>query len=107
MRGHLMAPSFSLSNRATDIRPGSKAQRVALTLRQDESRSRLVVLSHQRNRVFSNIYCEHVNTAVSSVGFRLEGNKDGCSGRQVYSKTAEASLSEDGDTESAIEACTV
>ncbi|GFO46993.1 hypothetical protein PoB_007349800 [Plakobranchus ocellatus] len=52
-----MAPPFPLCNRATDIRPGCKTQRIAPTLRQDESRSRLGLLSHQRNRVFSNMYC--------------------------------------------------
>ncbi|GFO30778.1 hypothetical protein PoB_005728300 [Plakobranchus ocellatus] len=34
MRGHVMAAPFPLSNRATDVRPGCKTQRIAPTLRQ-------------------------------------------------------------------------
>ncbi|GFN78599.1 hypothetical protein PoB_000510500 [Plakobranchus ocellatus] len=34
MRGHVMAPPFPLSDRATDVRPGCKSQRIAPTLRQ-------------------------------------------------------------------------
>ncbi|GFO09524.1 hypothetical protein PoB_003602900 [Plakobranchus ocellatus] len=34
MRGHVMAAPFPLSNRATDIRPGCKTQRIAPSLRQ-------------------------------------------------------------------------
>ncbi|GFO49589.1 hypothetical protein PoB_007609400 [Plakobranchus ocellatus] len=34
MRGHVMAPPFPLSDRATDVRPGCKTQRIAPTLRQ-------------------------------------------------------------------------
>ncbi|GFO03731.1 hypothetical protein PoB_003023600 [Plakobranchus ocellatus] len=34
MRGHVMAPPFPLSNRAADVRPGCKIQRIALTLQQ-------------------------------------------------------------------------
>ncbi|GFN81584.1 hypothetical protein PoB_000809000 [Plakobranchus ocellatus] len=34
MLGHVIAPSFPLSNRATDVRPGCKTQRIAPTLRQ-------------------------------------------------------------------------
>ncbi|GFO20535.1 LOW QUALITY PROTEIN: cathepsin d [Plakobranchus ocellatus] len=34
MRGHIMAPLFPLSNRANDVRPGCKTQRIAPTLRQ-------------------------------------------------------------------------
>ncbi|GFO20678.1 hypothetical protein PoB_004718300 [Plakobranchus ocellatus] len=34
MRGHVMAALFPLSNRATDVRPGCKTQRIAQTLRQ-------------------------------------------------------------------------
>ncbi|GFO33101.1 hypothetical protein PoB_005960600 [Plakobranchus ocellatus] len=56
MRGHVMAPHFSLSNGTADVRPGCKTQRIAPTLQHDESHSRLAVLSHQRNRVFSNMY---------------------------------------------------
>ncbi|GFN76092.1 Dnaj-like protein subfamily c member 16 [Plakobranchus ocellatus] len=40
-----MAPQ---SNRATDVTPDCKTQRIAPTFRQDESRSRLDVRSHQR-----------------------------------------------------------
>ncbi|GFO39738.1 hypothetical protein PoB_006624300 [Plakobranchus ocellatus] len=39
MRDHLMAPHFPFSNKAADVRPGCKTQRIAPTLRQDESRS--------------------------------------------------------------------
>ncbi|GFN82771.1 WD repeat-containing protein 5 [Plakobranchus ocellatus] len=34
MRGHVMAAPFPLSDRASDIRPGCKTQRIAPTLRQ-------------------------------------------------------------------------
>ncbi|GFO34775.1 hypothetical protein PoB_006128000 [Plakobranchus ocellatus] len=34
VRGHMMAFLFPLSNRATDVRPGCKTQRIAPTLRQ-------------------------------------------------------------------------
>ncbi|GFO34078.1 hypothetical protein PoB_006058300 [Plakobranchus ocellatus] len=34
MRGHVMAPPFPLSNRAADVTPGCKTQRIAPTLRQ-------------------------------------------------------------------------
>ncbi|GFO05458.1 hypothetical protein PoB_003196300 [Plakobranchus ocellatus] len=34
MRGHVIAPPFPLSDRATDVRPGCKTQRIAPTLRQ-------------------------------------------------------------------------
>ncbi|GFO49171.1 hypothetical protein PoB_007567600 [Plakobranchus ocellatus] len=34
MRGHIMASPFPLSDRATDVRPGCKTQRIAPTLRQ-------------------------------------------------------------------------
>ncbi|GFO28082.1 hypothetical protein PoB_005458700 [Plakobranchus ocellatus] len=34
MRGHVMARPFPLCNRASDVRPGFKAQRMAPTLRQ-------------------------------------------------------------------------
>ncbi|GFO18564.1 hypothetical protein PoB_004506900 [Plakobranchus ocellatus] len=34
MRGHVMAPPFPLSNRAADVRPVCKTQRIAPTLRQ-------------------------------------------------------------------------
>ncbi|GFO44634.1 hypothetical protein PoB_007113900 [Plakobranchus ocellatus] len=34
MRGHLMAAPFPLSDRASDVRPGCKTQRIAPTLRQ-------------------------------------------------------------------------
>ncbi|GFO05459.1 hypothetical protein PoB_003196400 [Plakobranchus ocellatus] len=34
MRGHVMAPPFPLSDRASDVRPGCKTQRIAPTLRQ-------------------------------------------------------------------------
>ncbi|GFN96224.1 hypothetical protein PoB_002273000 [Plakobranchus ocellatus] len=34
MRGHVMAPPFPLSNKATDVRPGCKTQRIAPTLQQ-------------------------------------------------------------------------
>ncbi|GFO32103.1 hypothetical protein PoB_005860800 [Plakobranchus ocellatus] len=52
--------AFPLTNRATDVRPGCKTQRIAPTLRQDESRSRLGVLSYQRNRLFSNMYSQRI-----------------------------------------------
>ncbi|GFO45745.1 hypothetical protein PoB_007225000 [Plakobranchus ocellatus] len=34
MRGHVIAPPFPFSNRATDVTPGCKTQRIAPTLRQ-------------------------------------------------------------------------
>ncbi|GFN80899.1 hypothetical protein PoB_000740500 [Plakobranchus ocellatus] len=34
IRGHVMAPPFPLSNRATDVRPGCKTLKIAPTLRQ-------------------------------------------------------------------------
>ncbi|GFO27292.1 hypothetical protein PoB_005379700 [Plakobranchus ocellatus] len=34
MRGHVTAPPFPLSDRASDVRPGCKTQKIALTLRQ-------------------------------------------------------------------------
>ncbi|GFN99746.1 hypothetical protein PoB_002625200 [Plakobranchus ocellatus] len=34
IRGHLMTPPFPLPNRAADVRPGCKTQRIAPTLRQ-------------------------------------------------------------------------
>ncbi|GFO01468.1 hypothetical protein PoB_002797300 [Plakobranchus ocellatus] len=34
MRGHVMAAPFPLSDRASDVRPGCKTQRIAPTLRQ-------------------------------------------------------------------------
>ncbi|GFO46983.1 hypothetical protein PoB_007348800 [Plakobranchus ocellatus] len=34
VRGHVMAPPFPLSNRASDVRPGCRIQRIAPTLRQ-------------------------------------------------------------------------
>ncbi|GFO00955.1 hypothetical protein PoB_002746000 [Plakobranchus ocellatus] len=34
MRGHVTAPPFPLSDRAADVRPGCKTQRIAQTLRQ-------------------------------------------------------------------------
>ncbi|GFO25841.1 hypothetical protein PoB_005234600 [Plakobranchus ocellatus] len=40
---------------ATDVRPGCKTQRIAPALR--KVASRLGVRSHQRNRVFQNMYC--------------------------------------------------
>ncbi|GFN79493.1 hypothetical protein PoB_000599900 [Plakobranchus ocellatus] len=46
-----MAAPFPLSDRASDVRPGCKTQRVAPTS------SRLDVRSHQRKRVFHNMYC--------------------------------------------------
>ncbi|GFN95474.1 hypothetical protein PoB_002198000 [Plakobranchus ocellatus] len=39
MRGQVLASHFLLSKRATDLRPGCKTQRIAPTLRQDESRN--------------------------------------------------------------------
>ncbi|GFN76330.1 hypothetical protein PoB_000283600 [Plakobranchus ocellatus] len=55
--GNRALRQYLFSRRATDVRPGCKTQRIAPTLRQDASRSRLNVLWHQRNRVFSNMYC--------------------------------------------------
>ncbi|GFO07405.1 hypothetical protein PoB_003391000 [Plakobranchus ocellatus] len=76
MRDHLMTSPFLLSNRATDARPGCKTRRIALMLRQDESLSRLGVLSHHRKWT-----CELVppvwalrNTRGRAVGFRSEQN---------------------------------
>ncbi|GFO07990.1 peptidase m20 domain-containing protein 2 [Plakobranchus ocellatus] len=43
--------------RATNVKPGCKTQRIALTLRQDESRSRFGVLSPEETRVFPKMYC--------------------------------------------------
>ncbi|GFO28629.1 hypothetical protein PoB_005513400 [Plakobranchus ocellatus] len=57
MRGHVMASPFRLSNRATDVRPCCKTQRIAQMLRQDESRSRLGVLLSKKTRMFPNMYC--------------------------------------------------
>ncbi|GFO15446.1 hypothetical protein PoB_004195100 [Plakobranchus ocellatus] len=34
MRGHVMAAPFPLSDRASDVRPGCKTQRIAPTLRE-------------------------------------------------------------------------
>ncbi|GFO14145.1 hypothetical protein PoB_004065000 [Plakobranchus ocellatus] len=57
MRGHVMAPPFPLPNRAADVRPGCKTQRIAPTLRQDGNRGRLGVLSLKETRIFPNTYC--------------------------------------------------
>ncbi|GFO47447.1 hypothetical protein PoB_007395200 [Plakobranchus ocellatus] len=51
MRGHVTAPPFPSSDRTADVRTGCKTQRIALTLRH------LAVRSHQRKRVFQNMYC--------------------------------------------------
>ncbi|GFN87727.1 hypothetical protein PoB_001423300 [Plakobranchus ocellatus] len=56
MRGHIMALPFPLFNRATNVRQGCKKQKIAPTLRQDENRSRLGVLWHQKTRVLLNMY---------------------------------------------------
>ncbi|GFN80730.1 hypothetical protein PoB_000723600 [Plakobranchus ocellatus] len=52
-----MAPHFPLSNKGADVRPGCKTQRIAPTLRQDGSRSRLGVLSPKETRILQNMYC--------------------------------------------------
>ncbi|GFO00864.1 hypothetical protein PoB_002736900 [Plakobranchus ocellatus] len=50
MRGHVMAPP----NRATGVRPGRKTQ---LDSSEASTNGSLGVRSHQRKRVFSNMYC--------------------------------------------------
>ncbi|GFO25022.1 hypothetical protein PoB_005152700 [Plakobranchus ocellatus] len=47
---------MSFDNKATDVRPGRDTQKIASTLQQDESRSRLPVLSYNGTRVFPNMY---------------------------------------------------
>ncbi|GFO42056.1 hypothetical protein PoB_006856100 [Plakobranchus ocellatus] len=54
MRGHVMAPRSPLSNRATDVRPGYKAQKVAPSLRQAADS---LCASTKERRVFQNMYC--------------------------------------------------
>ncbi|GFO45453.1 hypothetical protein PoB_007195800 [Plakobranchus ocellatus] len=56
-----MAPSFPLSNRTTDVRPGCKTQKIAPTLRQDRSRCRLSVCPHHTRPVccYANYQAKH------------------------------------------------
>ncbi|GFN80896.1 hypothetical protein PoB_000740200 [Plakobranchus ocellatus] len=53
MRGHVLAPPFPLSNRATDVRPGCKTKRIAPTLRQVAD----LMCAHTKEKVFQNMYC--------------------------------------------------
>ncbi|GFO48680.1 hypothetical protein PoB_007518500 [Plakobranchus ocellatus] len=61
MRGYVMVAPFPLSNRATDVRPGCKTQRIAPTLRQDGSGSRLGVLSLKELEFFQTCIVGHLN----------------------------------------------
>ncbi|GFO34039.1 hypothetical protein PoB_006054400 [Plakobranchus ocellatus] len=57
-----MAPLFPSSYRATDVRAGCKTLRIAPTLRQDESRSRLGCSHTKEMRVFlQTCLVRHVN----------------------------------------------
>ncbi|GFN99091.1 hypothetical protein PoB_002559700 [Plakobranchus ocellatus] len=58
MRVHVMAPSFPLSNRATDLRPGYKIQRIAPTLRQVAD---LVCARTKEREYFKTCVVGHVN----------------------------------------------
>ncbi|GFO23198.1 hypothetical protein PoB_004970300 [Plakobranchus ocellatus] len=58
VRGHIMAPPFALSNRATDVRPGYKTQRIAPTLRQIAD---LVCARHIEREYFKTCIVKHVN----------------------------------------------
>ncbi|GFO38509.1 hypothetical protein PoB_006501400 [Plakobranchus ocellatus] len=58
MRGHVMAPPFPLSNRATDARPGCKTQRIVPTLRQVAD---LVCARTKEREYFETCIVGHVN----------------------------------------------
>ncbi|GFN98081.1 hypothetical protein PoB_002458700 [Plakobranchus ocellatus] len=53
-----MAPPFSLSNRATDVRPGCKTQKIAPTLRQAAD---LVCARTKEREYFKTCIVGHVN----------------------------------------------
>ncbi|GFN77201.1 hypothetical protein PoB_000370700 [Plakobranchus ocellatus] len=58
MRGHVMAAPFPLSDRATDVRPGRKTQRIAPTLRQVAD---LVCARIKEREYFKTCIVGHVN----------------------------------------------
>ncbi|GFN91941.1 hypothetical protein PoB_001844700 [Plakobranchus ocellatus] len=53
MHGHVIAAPFPLSDRASDVRPGCKTQRIAPTLRQVAD----LMCARIKERVFQNMYC--------------------------------------------------
>ncbi|GFO31798.1 leucine zipper transcription factor-like protein 1 [Plakobranchus ocellatus] len=64
-----MAPSFPLSKRAADVRPGCKTQKIAVMLRQDGSHSRLGVVSSKETRAQLGINEHHQNQVVNYIRF--------------------------------------
>ncbi|GFO24730.1 mytimacin-2 [Plakobranchus ocellatus] len=58
LRGHVMAPPFPLSNKATDVRPGCKTKRIAPTLRQVAD---LVCARTKERGYFKTCIVGHVN----------------------------------------------
>ncbi|GFN77089.1 hypothetical protein PoB_000359500 [Plakobranchus ocellatus] len=58
MRGHVTAPPFPLSDRAADVRPGCKTQRIAPTLRQVAD---LMFAGTKEREYFKTCIVRHVN----------------------------------------------
>ncbi|GFO13752.1 hypothetical protein PoB_004025700 [Plakobranchus ocellatus] len=58
MRGHVTAPPFPLSDRAADVRPGCKTQRIAPTLRQVAD---LMCVGTKEREYFKTCIVGHVN----------------------------------------------
>ncbi|GFO43207.1 hypothetical protein PoB_006971200 [Plakobranchus ocellatus] len=58
MRGNVISPPFPLSDRATDVRPGCKTQRIAPTLRQVAD---LVCARTKERDYFKTCIVGHVN----------------------------------------------
>ncbi|GFO50678.1 hypothetical protein PoB_007718300 [Plakobranchus ocellatus] len=61
MRGHVMAPSFLLPNRANDVKPGCKTQMKAPTLRQVVD---LVCTRTKERELFKTCIVGHVNSCL-------------------------------------------
>ncbi|GFN94782.1 hypothetical protein PoB_002128800 [Plakobranchus ocellatus] len=84
-----MATPYPLSNRATDVRPGCKTQRIVPTLRQVAD---LVCAPTKETRVFPNMYSwtRELLPPVYSLGFTCGSRREGlcvellCLSQQVY-----------------------
>ncbi|GFO38225.1 hypothetical protein PoB_006473000 [Plakobranchus ocellatus] len=59
MRGHVIAAPFPLSDRASDVRPGCKTQRIAPTLRQvaDLMCARIKEREYFKTRIVGHVNC--------------------------------------------------
>ncbi|GFO42055.1 hypothetical protein PoB_006856000 [Plakobranchus ocellatus] len=76
MRGHVTAPPFPLTDRAADVRPGCKTQRIAPTLRQVAD---LMCAGAKEREYFKTCIVGHVNCCLQC-GPTLSDEREGGEG---------------------------